>query len=227
MLIRLFIVSIAAAVGLAWWAAGVGGGLWAIHAVHPGVGAGILVACLLIYALAWWLLLRPALYVLKCGHVAVLTRKLMGDPVGLGGLNMLHYGYRAVRSRFGAVGTALALDEHIRDVVYNVVSTAEWLASALPVPGAEAAVSSLGFLIKTATEYLDEVILSYTLSRGEGNPYQHTREGLLYFCQSHRAMLRTAVGVVALDRVLTALVWVGATGLCAWLAWAYVPMEAA
>jgi uncharacterized membrane protein YhaH (DUF805 family) len=62
-------------------------------------------------------------------------------------------------------------------------------------------------IMRAATAYLDKVIFSYSLARPDRDAWTAAREGLVYYGQNARAILKTSVWVVVLERVLTVLLW--------------------
>jgi hypothetical protein len=61
-------------------------------------------------------------------------------------------------------------------------------------------------VLRAAARYLDKVIFSYNLARG-GDPWAGTREGLVYYCQNAKPILKSAVWIVILEKLLTAALW--------------------
>jgi hypothetical protein len=68
--------------------------------------------------------------------------------------------------------------------------------------------SLVNAVIYAATTYLDETIFSYGLARRETNPWASAKDGLIYYAQNSKEILKTGVFVVILDKVLTVVVWV-------------------
>ena len=48
----------------------------------------------------------------------------------------------------------------------------DWLAHLLPVPGLPSLVGIVNAIVRAATTYIDETILSYNLARGDYNPWR-------------------------------------------------------
>jgi hypothetical protein len=85
--------------------------------------------------------------------------------------------------------------------------TLDWLGELLPIPGLDGLARLLDIVLRAATRYLDKVIFSYALARGDANAWQSSREGLVYYCQNARPILGTAIRIVILERVLTVVLW--------------------
>ncbi len=65
----------------------------------------------------------------------------------------------------------------------------------------------MNIILRAATRYLDKVILSYNLARGDVEPWRGAREGMVYYAQNAVPILKTAVWIVILERVLTVVLW--------------------
>jgi hypothetical protein len=63
-------------------------------------------------------------------------------------------------------------------------------------------------ILKASTTYIDETIFSYNLARGDDNIFRSSKDGLIYYAQNAKEILKTGLWVVALDKVLTGIVWV-------------------
>jgi hypothetical protein len=121
---------------------------------------------------------------------------------------MFSYGRRVISEKFSQVNVLFALDAMVDGVVMSFNRTLDWVGSLLPIPGLEGLMNLVKAILFSASTYIDETIFSYTLARQESNPWQGGRDGLIYYCQNAREILKTAVWVVILDKVLTALLWV-------------------
>jgi hypothetical protein len=52
-----------------------------------------------------------------------------------------------------------------------------------------------------------QTVFSYNLARGDENAWRSSKDALIYYAQNSGEILKTAIYVVILDRVLTALIW--------------------
>jgi hypothetical protein len=175
--------------------------------IHPLVGLGWVIAGLGVYGWLWRMIVRYALYLIQAGHIAVLTELVTKGSIGHGTEGMFAYGKRVVTERFGEVSLLFGLDLLIRGVVHAFNRTLDWIAHLLPIPGLQSVVGIVNAVIRAATTYIDETIFSYNLARGDENPWRSSKDGLIYYCQNAQEILKTAVWVVVLDKVLTVIVW--------------------
>jgi hypothetical protein len=185
---------------------GIGGLLAA--GVHPWIGFGWWVAGFGAYGWAWLVIVRYALYLLQAGHIAVLTELITTGKIGSGSEGMFQYGKRIVTERFGQVNVLFALDLLVRGVVQAFNRTLNWVAGVLPIPGMQSIAGIVTAIVRAATTYIDETILSYNLARGDENAWRSSKDALIYYCQNSKEILKTAVWVVVIDKVLTAAIWV-------------------
>ncbi|HEY3383297.1 MAG TPA: hypothetical protein VGK32_16110 [Vicinamibacterales bacterium] len=195
-------------VTVAWFGATFGGAALLGARIHPFVGVGWMIVGLGGYGYAWWFVVRYALYLIQAGHVAVLTELMTNGSIGNGATGMFDYGKRIVTERFGEVNVLLAISLLIRGVVSTFNRTLDWIAGFIPIPGLQSVMGIVNAVVRAATRYIDETIFSYDLARGDENPWRAGKDGLIYYAQNSTEILKTAIYVVVLDKVLTAVVWI-------------------
>jgi len=193
---------------IAWLIITFGGGAFLGSTVHPWLGLGWMAGGLGLYGYLWWFVVRYFLYLLKAGHIAVLTELTTKGNIGNGQEGMFAYGKRIVTERFGEVNILFAVDALIKGVVRMFNRTLDFLANLLPIPGLDSVAAIVGTVVRAATTYIDETIFSYNLARGDDNPWRSSKDALIYYAQNSKEILKTAVYVVILDKILTAFVWI-------------------
>ena len=162
------------------------------------------IGCLLAFSFVWGTILRYALHLIECGHVAVLTELITTGGIGNGQESMFAYGRRVVLAKLPQETLLFGLNALVRGVVESFHRTLDWIAELLPIPGLEGISRLVNAVLKGATRYLDKVIFSYNLARGDEDPWRSSREGLVYYAQNARGVLKTAIWSMALDYALTA-----------------------
>jgi hypothetical protein len=125
------------------------------------------------------------------------------NQIGNGGERMFGYGRRVVTERFAQVNVLFAVDQLVKGVITAFNRTLDWAAELIPIPGLETLAQVVKAIVRAATTYIDETLFSYGLARGSDNPWATAKDGLIYYCQNSREVLKTAVWVVVLDGVLT------------------------
>jgi hypothetical protein len=138
----------------------------------------------------------------------VLTELITKGRVGNGTESMFAYGRRVVTERIGQATALFGLNMAVRGILQMFHGTLDWISEMLPIPGLESLSSLLNVVLRAATRYLDKVIFSYNLARGDEDPWRSSREGIVYYCQNAKPILKTAIWVVILERVLSALLWI-------------------
>lgn len=176
--------------------------------VHPWLGVGWMIGGLGLYGYIWWMIVRYFLYLVQAGHIAVLTELVTTGQVGAGSEGMFAYGKRVVTERFGQVNLLFAMDMLIRGVVHAFNRTLDFIAGFIPIPGLQSVVGIINAIVRAATTYIDETIFSYNLARGDDNAWRSSKDALIYCAQNSKEILKTAVYVVVLDKVLTVFIWI-------------------
>ena len=203
-----FGVEVASALAaIVWLTLALGGAVWLGTHVARAFGAVWAIVFLVGGGWFWGAVLRYALHLIACGHVAVLTDLITRGEVGNGSEPMFAYGRRVVTERFGQVTLLFGFNALVRGVLGAFHNTLDWLSEMLPVPGLEGLSNLLNLVLRAATRYLDKVIFSYILARNDGDPGRGARVGLVYYCQNARPILKTSVWMVIQERALSLLVF--------------------
>jgi hypothetical protein len=194
-------------VTIIWWVVTFGGfGLLATK-LHPWAGYAWLFMGMGLYGYLWRTLVRYFLYLLKAGHIAVLTELITRGSIGSSREGMFDYGKRVVTERFGQVNVMFALDMLVHGVVRAFNRTLNWIANILPIPGLQGVTAIVNAIVYSATTFIDETIFSYALARGDTDNVRSSRDGLIYYAQNAKEVLKTGVWIVILDKVATGLTW--------------------
>lgn len=190
-----------------WLVITFGGAAWLGTHIASAFGFVWFIVCAVGIGWFWGAVLRYLLHLLACGHVAVLTDLITTGQVNNGSESQLAYGKRVVTERFGQVNALYGLNLLVRGILQAFHRTLDWIAEMLPIPGLESLSNLLNIVLRAATRYLDKVILSYNLARNDEDPWRGAREGIVYYCQNAKPILKTAVWIVILERVLSFLLW--------------------
>jgi hypothetical protein len=158
--------------------------------------------------LVWHFALRYVLYLVKCGHVAVLTELVTRGQIACGNKGMFRHGKDVVTERFGQVNALFVLDALIDGVVRAFNRGLDFVTNLVPIPGIQSVSGLIQAVMRASTTYIDETLFSYNLARNDSNVWVSSRDGLVYYAQNARDVLKTGIWVVVLDRVLTVAAWV-------------------
>jgi hypothetical protein len=194
-----------AAACLVWIGIGVGGAAWLGTHVATMFGVCWLLGVALAGGWVWGTILRYVLHMIACGHVAVLTELITQGRIGDGNEGQFAYGRRIVMARFGEVAALFGLSVLIRGVLKTFHNALDTFAGWLPTPGASTIVGLVNTIMVAATRYLDKVVLSYDLARGGDDPRRNLQDGLVYYCQNAKPILKTSIWIVVVERSLSIL----------------------
>ncbi|HEY1613925.1 MAG TPA: hypothetical protein VGF97_09575 [Rhizomicrobium sp.] len=190
-----------------WIVVAVGGAVWAGSHIAGIFGFAWFISCAVVAGWFWTAILRYALHLIECGHVAVLTELIVHGQVGNGTESMFAYGKRIVTEKFGQVNALFAMNLLVRGVVNAVHNTIEGIGNMLPIPGIESLANLITAILRAATRYMDKVLFSYNLACGAANPWRGAQDGLVYYAQNAKPILKQSVWIVVLEHVLSAIVW--------------------
>lgn len=218
----LLAVSIAA---ILWATLAVGGGVWLADRVHGVVAMIWMVGHIAGATVLWRWVLRYALYIVKCGHIAVLTELIAHGKIRNGGEGQFTYGKRIVTERFKQVNVLFAVDVVVHGVVTSFNRTLNWVSDLIPVPGMNQLMAVVNAIVRAATTFIDETVFSYMLARGDENPWRGARDGVVYYGQNAKPILKTAIISVIIDKVSLVLVWIAALLPAIGLAYLFPPLR--
>lgn len=204
-LARFGVLLAASVIVIIWLVVMIGGAGWLGTHIASIFGWLWVILCLFGGGFFWGTVLRYFLHLIDCGHVAVLTELITKGSVGNGSESMFAYGKRVVTERFAQANVLLGLNLLVRGIVQSFHRTLDWVSEMIPIPGLESIASVVNMILKAATRYLDKVIFSYNLARDDGDPWRSSREGLIYYAQNAKPVLKTALWSVIFERVLTVL----------------------
>jgi len=193
--------------GIVWMVVMIGGAVWLGSHVAQAFGWVWFIGCVAVAGWFWVALLRYALHLIECGHVAVLTELIVHGAVANGNESMFAYGRRIVIARFGEVNILFAMNMLVRGILNAFHRTLDSISELLPVPGLTAIANIITMILRAATRYMDKVIFSYNLARNDENPWRSARDGVVYYCQDARPILKTSAWIVVLEIVLSAILW--------------------
>jgi hypothetical protein len=205
---RFGVLFAASVVTLIWYVVTFGGLALLARAIHPLAGIVWFVAGCVMYGYLWRTLVRYFLYMLKAGHIAVLTELITRGQIGERGEAMFEYGKRVVTERFGQMNAMFALDLLVHGVVRAFNRTLDWIAGLLPIPGLRDIMGIVNAIVYSAATFVDETILSYSLARGDCDVFRSSRDGLIYYAQNSKEVLKTGIWIVVLDKVSTLIAWI-------------------
>ncbi|MDD9939664.1 MAG: hypothetical protein OXU20_01250 [Myxococcales bacterium] len=218
-MVRFGILVVCSLVAIVWTLLALGGMALLGSKIHGLVGFAWLLVFAGVGGYFWRTLVRYGLYMIKAGHIAVLTELITRGEVSHGQEGMFQYGRRVVTERFGQMNAMFALDLLVHGVVVAFNRTLNWIANLLPIPGLSNVTAVVNQIVRASATYVDETILSYSLARGDDNSFRSSRDGLIYYAQNSKEVLKTGVMIVILEKVLMFCVWLVMLGPAFVIAW--------
>jgi len=162
-------------------------------------GGAVFVILLIAVGILWGLKRlaeRYVLYLIKAGHVAVITELVQKGALPAG-VNQVAYGKDKVLKHFATTSVLFGVDALVAGSVRQILRWLTRLGSFLAViPGAKLLLSFAYRVLSLAGNYIDEAVLSYILIHEEQNVWRAAADGVVLYAQSWKKLLWRAVGVV-------------------------------
>jgi hypothetical protein len=204
-LMRFAILFGAAVAAILWLTLTFGGAAWLGTHIASAFGIVWFLGGIGIAGYVWVTILRYSLHLVECGHVAVLTRLITHGQLESHNESMFAYGRRIVTERFGQVNALFGMNILVRGGIATIHNALEGLGQALPIPDIGAIVNIITAVLKAATRYMDKVIFSYNLAVGDCDPWKGAQEGIIYYAQNAKPILKQSIWIVFLEYFLTAM----------------------
>ena len=136
------------------------------------------------------------LYMLKAAHIACLTELVYHNEIP--GSDMISYGKDVVKEEFPQINVMFVVDQLVKGVVKSFNRGLDFIASLLPIPGLDSVMGIVKRVVDMSTTYIDETIMSYSFLK-KGNVWANSRDGLIYYAQNAKPILKTAIFAVVFD----------------------------
>ena len=168
--------------------------------VFGGAGGILVIVGLLILLGLLKLAQRFVLYLIKAGHIAVITEIIQNGklPENTG---QLEYGKKVVTDLFKEVSVLFTVDQLVSGTIKAFNNMVVRMADILPIPGVEGLAKFAGMIVNYAVTYVDETILSFSLARKEKNIWESAKTGLVLYAQNWKPILTNAVGLAMVNIV--------------------------
>ncbi len=159
------------------------------------------------------------LYLLKAGHVALITEiATKGDlPTGI---SQTAWAKERVMDYFKEISVLAFIDQIVQAIIRVVNRRLVNVASAIPIPGLEGAAKVANRIVDFSLKFIDESVIAHTFRTESDNVYDAARSGILLYCQSWKALLYNAVALTVLSYVFAiaaAVVFMIPLGIIAWM----------
>ena len=191
-------------------ATGGGGAIgYGISSIGDGEGAGAFYGALFGFSGAsgvlYWFR-EYILYLVKAGHIAVLTKHYDGEDLP-DGRGQVDYGVAIVKDNFKEASILFGIDQLIKGVLKIITGTINRIAAFLPIPAIEQLTRIVGKILTLSLTYVDEIILAYHFRSGNDNAWDSARNALVLYAQNYGKMAKNAVWLWLLMWILTLLIF--------------------
>lgn len=170
-----------------------------LYKIFKGAAAPLLIVALVAILGLWGLvrlLERYILYLVKAGHVTVITELVQKGELPAG-TNQISYGKDKVVKHFGETSVLFAVDQLVSGSVRQILGWLTQLAGCLAsIPGLSLIISLAKRMLSLAANYIDEAILSYIVSHEGENVWKAASDGVVLYAQSWKQLLKTAAFLV-------------------------------
>ncbi len=146
------------------------------------------------------------LYMVKAGHIAVMTELLSGQGIP-GGQSQISYGAKIVKERFVEAHALFVLDQLIKGVVRAITGILGTISAILPIPALQGFMRFISTIIRISVTYVDEVILAYNMRLRSTNPWVTSRAGLILYAQNGWVMVRNAIWLAIISWIVTIIIF--------------------
>ncbi len=146
------------------------------------------------------------LYLVKAGHIAVLTRHLDGEELP-GGRGQVDYGVSIVKENFKEASVLFGLDQLVKGVLKVVTGTLHTVGAIIPIPGLHNLTKIIGNILTLSLTYVDEIILAHHFRTGSDNAWESSKNALVLYAQNYGTMAKNAVWLWLLMWVLTIVIF--------------------
>ncbi|MDR3120626.1 MAG: hypothetical protein LBU58_04750 [Clostridiales bacterium] len=149
-------------------------------------------------------------YLVKAGHVAVITEAVVSGSVPE---NQIEYGKQRVKDRFATANVYFLLDKLVSGAVKQIQKGVSKVGDLLGfIPGIHYVVGIAQFFIEIFLGYVDECCLGYTFYKEDQSAFKSAADGVVIYAQNWKKLLanaaKTMVAVIALLAVVV-LIFVG------------------
>lgn len=147
-------------------------------------------------------------YLIKAGHVAVITEAVTTGRIPA---NQVAYGKQIVKERFATSNIYFMVDKLVSGAVRQLQNVLEKAGNAMSfVPGMGAIVGIGKMFIGIALGYIDECCLGYTFLKKNQSAYKSAADGVVVYAQNWKKLLKDAAKTTLTVVVLMILITIAA-----------------
>ncbi|MEM7153984.1 MAG: hypothetical protein AAF799_14130 [Myxococcota bacterium] len=200
-LFRLAHWSMYTAISITMVVASLGLGTWLTVSVNKWAGIVLILGTLVPIVMFWLPFVERKTFGAKCAHIAILTELITKGHVGDGKQSAFAYAKQLVQTRFTDLTSLWDVNRSVNRTLKQLTRTLNFIDKWLPID-ISAIKRGIHALVNGASRYLDAVILSYGLARGDQDFASPAIDGVTYCAQNSGKMFRTAIGVIVLEKLM-------------------------
>ena len=187
--------------------------------------SGMLVISIILWlsltGLSNFLLNQYAGYLVKAGHIAVISEAVNGGQIPE---DQVKYGASKVKARFATANVYFAVDKLVSGAVKQIQNGVEKVGSLFDsIPGISSIVGLLNMFIGIFLGYIDECCLGYTFLRKDQNAFKSAADAVVIYAQSWKTLMKSAavtmLKVVVIMVVLTVACFIPLAAIFGALEW--------
>ncbi|NTU96403.1 MAG: hypothetical protein HGA62_01145 [Chlorobiaceae bacterium] len=171
-----------------------------------GAGASFVLFIMALFAggFGFRLLREYVLYLLKAGHIALIT-----EIAGVGdlpaGASQTGWAKERVLKYYREVSVLALVDQLVKGVLVSLNRTMFNIMNAIPIPGLDGLAAILQRIVNFSLTYIDESVIAYTFHTGNENVFDAAKSGIIVYCQSWKSLLKNAVALTLLSYVFVVI----------------------
>jgi len=178
------------------FATGAGGAIgYGFTSFGDGEGAGAFYGALFGFAGAsgvlYWLR-EYILYIVKAGHIAVLTKFYDREDLP-GGKGQVDYAAKVVKERFAEASMLFAVDQLIKGVLKVITGVLNTVGMIIPIPGLQNLTRMISAVICMSLTYVDEIIIAHNIRTQSENVWASSCDALVLYAQNYGKMVKNAI----------------------------------
>ncbi len=159
------------------------------------------------------------LYLLRAGHVAVIT-EIIEQGALPAGVSQTQWGADKVKSYFKEISVLALVDQLVKGIIGALNRTLFNVLNILPFPGLQGLAKVAQKVVDFSLTYIDESILTHTFKTGNERVYEAAKSGIILYCQAWKGLLKNAVALTLLSyafTIVSAVIFLIPLGAVAWM----------
>jgi len=165
-------------------------GIWWLFGKNEGVLTVMIFIWLGVTGIVNFILNNYIGYLLKAGHVAVITEAVVSGSVPN---NQVEYGKQMVKDRFLTSNVYFMLDKLVAGAVRQLQRVIQKIGNMGGfVPGMNYVTNIVNMFISIALGYVDECCLGYTFLKKEQGAFKSAADGVVIYWQNWKKLLKDA-----------------------------------